>query len=72
MSKRRKQNRSQPETSSPALPDAAPISLGLFCDAKLLFLTGLLITARYFLPAESAPQGETLPLVLAWFLVVIL
>lgn len=72
MSKRRKQNRSQPETSSPALPDAAPVSLGLFCDAKLLFLTGLLITARYFLPAESAPQGETLPLVLAWFLVAIL
>ncbi|QDT25987.1 O-antigen ligase family protein [Gimesia panareensis] len=72
MSKRRKQNRSQPPASSTPPMDSGPISLGTFCDAKLLFLTGLLVSARYFLPAESAAQGETLPLVLGWFLAAIL
>jgi len=72
MSKRRKQNRSQPAASSAAASVPEQYSFTDFCDAKLLFLTGGLASARYFLPAESAAQGETLPLVLGWFLVALL
>lgn len=70
MSKRRRQNRSQTTATPSSVPEQ--YSFTDFCDAKLLFLTGALVNARYFLPAESAAQGETLPLVLGWFLVAIL
>lgn len=69
MSKRRKQNRSQTSVSSLPSPALSQNSLAGLFDLLLLFLTGTLITARYFLPAESAAQGETLYLVLVWLLV---
>ncbi|QDT41303.1 MraY-like glycosyltransferase [Gimesia alba] len=72
MSKRRKQNRSQSTqaTSTSAAPAFGRLS-GLLNGIQL-FLIGTLITARYFLPAESAPQGETLAITFGWFILAIL
>ncbi|QDV49325.1 O-antigen ligase family protein [Gimesia fumaroli] len=72
MSKRRKQNRSQTTPSQPTPPAPSFQRLPWLLDGIQLFLIGTLITARYLLPAESAPQGETLPITLGWFLVAIL
>ncbi|WP_417380434.1 O-antigen ligase family protein [Gimesia sp.] len=69
MSKQRKKKPPQPiqvETSS-SLPWLTSLLQG-----TQLFLTGSLILARYFLPAESAPEGDTLTFALGWFLVTIL
>ncbi|QDT99016.1 O-antigen ligase family protein [Gimesia aquarii] len=72
MSKRRKQHRSQSShtKSSPAAPELHPL-LSLLTGVQL-FLVGTLITTRYLLPAESAPQGDTLHIALGWFIVAIL
>ena len=72
MSKRRKQNRSQtPHTqSTPSVPTLH--SLPGLLNGIQLFLVGSLITARYLLPAESAPQGDTLHIALGWFIVAVL
>lgn len=72
MSKRRKQNRSQTPQSKPTQSAPAPGSLSGLLNGIQLFLISTLITARYFVPAESAPQGETLFIALGWFLVAIL
>lgn len=72
MSKRRKQNRSQSSHTKRAESAPDPRSLPQLLNGIQLFLVGTLMTARYFLPAESAPQGETLYLALGWFVVAIL
>lgn len=72
MSKRRKPKRAV-STPAPANPDAAERSrLPELLSGIQLLLIGTLICARYFLPAESAPLGDTLPITLGWFLVAIL
>ena len=72
MSKRRKQNRSQTPHAKP--PESVPplSSLPRALNGIQLFLVGTLITARYLLPAESAPQGDTLYIALGWLVVAIL
>lgn len=72
MSKQRKNKSRQPsraETNS-----AAPSLLWLtsLLQGTQLFLAGFLIISRYFLPAESAPEGDTLTLAFGWFIVTIL
>lgn len=72
MSKRRKQHRSQSSHTKPSLaaPDLHPLIS--FLNGAQLFLVGTLITTRYLLPAESAPQGDTLHIALGWFILAIL
>src|SRR5690606_11812874 len=72
MSKNRKQYRSQtfhakPTPSAPALHTFPGVFEGI-----QLFLVGTFVTARYLLPAESAPLGDTLHIVLGWLIVAIL
>ncbi|WP_278469918.1 O-antigen ligase family protein [Gimesia maris] len=57
--------------------ETTPTASSLFWLTSLLqgtqlFLAGTLILARYFVPAESAPDGDTLTFALGWFLVTIL
>lgn len=72
MSKRRKQNRSESPQTDPTPSAAAFYRVSWLLNGVLLFLVGALITARYLLPAESAPQGETLPIASGWFVAAIL
>ncbi|MCA9016422.1 MAG: O-antigen ligase family protein, partial [Planctomycetaceae bacterium] len=72
MSKRRKPNRSQ-SPQSQATPSVPPFQrLPWLLNVLQLFLIAALITARYLLPAESAPQGETLHITLGWLIVALL
>ena len=72
MSKRRKQNRSQSTQATSTSSAPAFDRLAGLLNGIQLFLIGTLITARYFLPAESAPQGETLSITFGWLILAIL
>ncbi|MCH9653955.1 MAG: hypothetical protein K0U89_08820 [Planctomycetes bacterium] len=72
MSKRRKQNRSQTSQTKSTTSATPPGSLPALLYRIQLFLIGTLITARYLVPAESTPQGDTLFIALGWFVVAIL
>tara|TARA_R110002111_G_scaffold261826_3_gene335870 strand:+ start:92055 stop:94469 length:2415 start_codon:yes stop_codon:yes gene_type:complete len=72
MSKNRKQNRSQTPHAKPNPSAPAFRTLPGVFDGIQLFLVGTLITARYLLPAESAPLGDTLHIALGWLIVAIL
>ncbi|QDT90602.1 O-antigen ligase family protein [Gimesia algae] len=72
MSKQRKKKPPQltrVETTSTA---SSLLWLTSLLQGAQLFLVGTLILARYFVPAESAPDGDTLTFALGWFLVSIL
>lgn len=71
MNKRRTQKKkpAHPQTNPPA-PDFR-LFPSLLNGIQLL-LIGTLISARYLLPAESAPQGDTLHVALGWFVLAVL
>ncbi|WP_417393459.1 O-antigen ligase family protein [Gimesia sp.] len=72
MSKQRKKKSQQPvPVESTSAVNSLHWLTGILQGIQL-FLVGFLITARYFLPAESAPEGDTLTLALGWFLIAIL
>ncbi|MCA9006496.1 MAG: O-antigen ligase family protein [Planctomycetaceae bacterium] len=72
MSKQRKNKSRQPiQVETHSVAPSLHWLTGLLQGTQL-FLAGFLILSRYFLPAESAPEGDTLTLAFGWFLVTIL